>query len=180
MIGGVHDVQKFFDKEVLSDVINTMKEMKVNPKCVRVWGKLNMKTRIRVRCGGGYSSWMDIGDTLGQGSGGAALASQANLDKGITSMFCGSSDLLVYGTVPISPLLFQVEIFSLSGTVNSARSSLYRVNMVMKQKQLRLHQDKTSYILFGSEAQKQEIRNKLIKEPLVCGDFQLKEKESDK
>ena len=34
--------------------------------------------------------------------------------------------------------------------------------------------------MFGSEAQKQEIRTKLIKEPLVCGNFQLKEKESDK
>ena len=164
LIGGVHDIKKFFDKEVLSDVINTMSEMKVNPKCVRVWGKLNMNTRIRVRCGGGYSPWMDVGDTIGQGSGGAALASQANLDKGITTMFCGSSDRLFYGTVPISPLLFQDDIFSLSGTINSARSSLYRVNIVMKQKQLQLHQDKTSYILFGSEAQKQEIRTKLIKE----------------
>ena len=177
IVGGVHDIQKFFDKEVLSDVLNTMTEMKVNPKCVRVWGKLNMNTRIRVRCGGGYSPWMDVGDTLGQGSGGAALASQANLDKGITSMFHGSSDLVFYGTVPISPLLFQDDIFSLSGSVNAARSSLYRVNIVMKQKQLKLHKEKTSYILFGNEAQKQDIREKLSKEPLVCGDFYLKEKE---
>ena len=180
VIGGVHDIQKFFDKEVLSDVLNTLTEMKVNPKCVRVWGKLNQKTRIRVRCGGGYSPWMEVGDTLGQGSGGAALASQANLDKGITSMFLGSSDLLFYGTVPISPLLFQDDIFSLAGTVNSARSSLDRVNIVMKQKQLRLHKEKTSYILFGSEAQKEDIRKKLTKEPLVCGNFQLKEKDKDK
>ena len=85
--------------------------MKVNKKCVRVWGKLNQNTKVRVRCGGGYSQWQEVGDTLGQGSGGAALASQANLDRGITTIFKGSSDLVVYGTVPISPLLFQDDIF---------------------------------------------------------------------
>ena len=70
VIGGIHDIQKFFDKEVLGDVIKTLTQMNVNPKCVRVWGKLNKNTKIRVSCGGGYSPWMDVGDTLGQGSGG--------------------------------------------------------------------------------------------------------------
>ena len=180
IIGGIHYIQKFFDKEVLSDVLNTLTDLKADPKCVRVWGKLNKNTKIRVRCGGGYSPWMDVGDTLGQGSGGAALASQANLDKGITSMFHGSSDLTFYGTVPISPLLFQDDIFSLSDTVNAARASLYRIDIVMKQKQLRLHKDKTTYIIFGSEAKKEDMRRKLNEEPLVCGAFQLKEKEPDK
>ena len=50
----------------------------------------------------------------------------------------------------------------------------------MKQKQLRLHKDKTTYILFGSEARKQEIRKQLSVEPLVCGSLLLKEKESEK
>ena len=54
---------------------------------------------------------MEVGDTLGHGSGGAALASQASLDKGITTMFKGSSELMYYGTVPISPLLFQDDVF---------------------------------------------------------------------
>ena len=114
---------------------------------------------------------MDVGDTLGQGSGWAALAIQTNLDKGITSMFEGSYDLMFYGTVPISPLLFQDNIFSMSETVKAARSSLFKVDIVMKQKQLRLNKDKTTYILFGSEARKQEIRNQLSVEPLVCGSF---------
>jgi hypothetical protein len=146
LIGGVHDIQKFFDKEVLSDVLLTLNEMKVNKKCVRVWGKLNQNTKVRVRCGGGYSQWQEVGDTLGQGSGGAALASQANLDRGITTIFKGSSDLVVYGTVPISPLLIQDDIFSLSSTINAARSSLLKVDTVMKMKQLTLNKDKTAYV----------------------------------
>ena len=38
---------------------------------------------------------------------------------------------------------------------------------------------KHTYI-FGSEAKKEEIRRKLNEEPLVCGAFQLKEKELNK
>ena len=64
--------------------------------------------------------------------------------------------------------------------MNAARASLYKIDIVMKQKQLRLHKDKTTYIIFGSEAKKEEIRRKLNEEPLVCGAFQLKEKEFDK
>ena len=64
--------------------------------------------------------WMLGTPWPGQGSGGAQLASQANMDKGITSMFEGSSDLVFYGTVPISPQLFQDDIFSMSETVKAA------------------------------------------------------------
>ena len=154
--------------------------MKIDPKCIRVWGKLYMKTRIRVRCGGGYSPWMEVGDTLGQGSGGAALASQANLDKGITTIFKGSSDLMFYGTVPISPLLFQDDVFSVSETVNAARSSLQRVDIVMKQKRLTLNKDKTAYILLGQKEEQDKIRTALKKSPLICGSFVVQEKQSDK
>ena len=70
-------------------------------------GKTYQEYKNKSEVWGGYSPWMDIGDILGQGSGGSALASQANLYKTITSMFHGSSDLLNYGTVP---LLFQYNI----------------------------------------------------------------------
>ena len=36
VVGGVHDISKFFDKEVLNDVLQTLTEMKVDPKCERV------------------------------------------------------------------------------------------------------------------------------------------------
>lgn len=90
-------------------------------------------------------------------------------------IFCYS-----FGTVPISPLLFQDDIFSLSGTINAARSSLLKVDTVMKMKQLTLNKDKTAYVLFGNTSMQQNIRNELKSEPLMCGTFQVKEKESDK
>ena len=34
LIGGVHDISKFFDKEVLSDVLQTLTDMQIDPKCV--------------------------------------------------------------------------------------------------------------------------------------------------
>ena len=139
-----------------------------------------MNTRIRVRCGGGYSSWMEVADTLGQGSGGAALASQANLDKGITTIFKGSTDLVYYGTEPVSPLIFQDDVFSLSKTVNAARASLQKVNSVMKQKRLTLNKGKTAYIFFGQQEKQDQIREALKLEPLICESFDVQKKQFDK
>ena len=60
-----------------------------------------MNTRIRVKTGAGYSDWSDEGPIIGQGTGGGALVSQANLDKGITDMFAGSEEELGYGGVRV-------------------------------------------------------------------------------
>ena len=92
-----YDISKFFDKEVLEDVMDTLYGVGVDMKSYRVWTKLNMNTRIRVKTGAGYSDWSDEGPMIGQGTGGGALVSQANLDKGIIDMFAGSEDELCYG-----------------------------------------------------------------------------------
>ena len=50
----------------------------------------------------------------------------------------------------------------------------------MKQKQLTLNKDETGYILFGQKEEKDKIRLALKQKPLVCGSFQVQEKQSDK
>ena len=120
------------------------------------------------------------GRHLRTGIGGAALASQANLDKGITTIFKGSTDLVYYGTVPVSPLIYQDDVLSLAETVIAARASLQKVNSVMKQKRLTLNKDKTAYILFGQQEKQDQIREALKLEPLICGSFEVQEKQFDK
>ena len=85
-----YDISKFFDMEVVADVMNTLYELWVDMKASRTWTKLNSNTRIRVKTGSGYSEWSDEGAMIGQGSGGGALLSQDKLDKGITEVFLGS------------------------------------------------------------------------------------------
>ena len=175
-----YDISKFFDKEVLEDVMDTLYGVGVDMKSYRVWTKLNMNTRIRVKTGAGYSDWSDEGPMIGQGTGGGALVSQANLDKGIIDMFAGSEDELCYGGVRVLPLMFQDDILRGTGSVLSARAGNIKVAAVMRSKQLRLNQDKTGFIIFGKKKQVEEARKEIKMEPIMCGDFVTKEKVSDK
>jgi hypothetical protein len=175
-----YDISKFFDKEVLEDVMDTLHGLGVDMKAYRVWSKLNMNTRIRVKTGAGYSDWSDEGPMIGQGTGGGALVSQANLDKGITDMFAGSEEELGYGGVRVLPLMFQDDILRATGSVLSARAGNVKVAAVMRSKQLRLNPDKTGYIIFGKKKDVDELRKEIEMEPIMCGDIVTKEKVSDK
>ena len=76
----------------------------------------------------------DVGEIIGQGSGGAALVSQINLDKGIDEMFCGSSDEMMYGSVRIQPVIFQDDILRLGDSLASIKAGNMKINNVMNQK----------------------------------------------
>ena len=124
-----YDISKFFDNKVLEDVMDTLYGLGVDMKAYRVWSKLNMNTRIRVKTGAGYSDWSDEGPMIGQGTGGGALVSQANLDKGIMDMFAGSEEELGYGGVRVLPLMFQDDALRATGSVLSARAK--NVNVIL-------------------------------------------------
>ena len=90
--------------------MNTLHELGIDNKAYRTWYKLNANTRIRVKTGVGYSDWSDEGPMIGQGTGGGALVSQVNLDKGMMEMFRGSDDEVSYGGVRILPVMFQDDV----------------------------------------------------------------------
>ena len=117
---------------------------------------------------------------IGQGTGGGAFVSQANLDKGIVDMFAGSEEEVGYGGVRVLPLMFQDDIMRVAGSVLSARAGNVKVAAVMRSKQLRLNPDKTGYIIVGKKRAVEEVRREIEMEPIMCGDFVTKEKVCDK
>ena len=68
-------------------------------KAYRTWFKLNAKTVISVRTPSGTTQTEQVGELCAQGSGGAALASQLDIDLGLKSHFAGSRDEAEYGRV---------------------------------------------------------------------------------
>ena len=175
-----YDISKYFDKEVVADVMNTLFELDVDKKAYRTWSKLNKNTRIRVKTGVGLSEWSDEGAMIGQGTGGGALVSQANLDKGIMDIFAGSEEEVRYGGVRILPLMFQDDIMRVADGVSAARAGNVKVAFTMNSKQLQLNKDKTSYIIVGSGKQAENARTDIERLPIMCGSFATKEKVSDK
>ena len=175
-----YDISKFFDKETVPDVMNTLHEVGVDGKCYRAWALMNENTNIRVKTGVGYTAWSQEGPMIGQGTGGGALVSQANLDKGVVDMFRGSEEEVRYGGVRVLPVMFQDDIMRAAGSVEAARAGNIKMASVMDSKQLTLNPDKTGFIMFGKEKVVKGAREEIARSPLRCGNFVTMEKVSDK
>ena len=80
------DIMAFFDKENIYDVMQTLSDIGVNKKAARVWFKPNEGTERSVKTAAGMSDIAQVGDCIGQGTAGAALVSQVNLDQGLLVM----------------------------------------------------------------------------------------------
>ena len=144
------DISKFFDKESLDDAILTCYKRGADPKACRLWYKLNEDTQIRVRTGAGLTEYTGAGALVGHGTMGGALVSQGVLDQGISEQFApGGGDEMKYGKVPLSPLIFMDDLIHGSDTIEAARRANEKIDKVVKSLNLRLNEEKTSYILMG-------------------------------
>ena len=64
--------------------------------------------------------------------------------------------------------------------LENARQINIKVNIAMKQRGLSLNRDKSICLIIGSEKQKTKASRDLIRQPLMCGDFETNEKQQDK
>ena len=169
------EIKKFFDKDMIEDVILACQKRGVDPKARKLWFKLNAETRIRVRTGVGMSKFCHVGAVVGQGTIGGALGSQEVLDEGISEQFApGGGDELNYGEVPMAPLMFQDDLIHSTEGVKQARIASLKLNRVLKQLNWSLLEDKTVCLVMGTPKQKQLIKVELEKTPLMCGEIQMK------
>ena len=176
----IMDIMSFFDKENIFDCLETMEKLNVNEKAARVWYKLNKDSEVTVKTTGGETKTAKVGDCLGQGTAGAGLVSQANLDHGLNSYFKSCKDVMYYGETRIQPLSYQDDVAAPCLTVNMARTQAALLASLMREKTLLAHPDKTGYLILGSEKRKQEIRQELENNPINFSKFNLKEKDKDK
>ena len=91
------DIISFFYREDILDVVEAMEDMEVNKKAIRLWYKLNEKTEISVKTSVGMSKKAMVGALVGQGSGGAAVGSQAMVDMGMKKYLESSTEEFYYG-----------------------------------------------------------------------------------
>ena len=107
-----------------------------------MWFKLNEGTEISVKTAGGMSETAQVGDCIGQGTAGAALVSQVNLDKGLEQYFGDGGEDLQYGNVIILPLAYQDDIMKGSKNVVEAQAVNIKLAAMLEDKGLDAHPDK--------------------------------------
>ena len=116
-----------------------------------------------------------MGAVLGQETLGGALISQAVLDDGIMEHFYpGEEGQPLYGTVPLAPTLFQDDLANGAEGITQARVSSAKINLLIKQRGLRLNEDKSMCLIFGSKKQKQIASSIFDSNPLKCGQTEIR------
>ena len=85
-----------------------------------------------------------------------------------------------YGNVPLAPLLWLDDIINGSEQIERARKVNEKIDFLMKQRGLCLNQEKSVCIIMGSKKQKKNATLELGQKPLICGNFETKEKNQDK
>ena len=145
-----------------------------------MWFKLNEGTEISVKTAGGMSETAQVGDCIGQGTAGAALVSQVNLDKGLEQYFGDGGEDLAYGNVIICPLAYQDDIMKGSNNVVEAQAGNIKLSAMLEDKGLDAHPDKTCFIVCGSKRFRDKTEKDLKANPLMFSSFPVKQKVSDK
>ena len=173
------DIKGFFDAESLRGVMQSLYCAQIPLEMYRMWFKMNAKTVISVATPSGMTKPGEAGELCGQGSAGAALASQLDIDLGISCYFKSSSEEASYGSVRIQPQTFQDDILRVAPTLASARSGNIKLHMMLSERLLKCHPKKTCFILYGSKAYKDQIIQELESSPLKFGDFSMLEKNQD-
>ena len=180
MIITLVDIVSFFDREDIADVMDTLSRIGVNQKAARTWYRLNEATEIAVKTATGVTETAVVGDCIGQGTAGAALVSQANLDFGLMDYFANSQEEISYGGVRVQPLAYQDDILRGSKDVMGTQVGNIKLAAMLEEKGLEAHPDKTCYIICGSKKYKEELHCDIQRNPVKFGNFLVKQRGSDR
>ena len=155
-------------------------EAGIRGKLYRLWYELNKETEIRVRTGVGTTNVAKVGETVAQGSIGGGLVSALNLDVEVSNFFDGSSNEAAYSSIRLQPMILQDDLSRLCCSADSAHAGIRRIEILMKLKQLSINVDKSSYIVCLNSSDSSNIKDDLLKNPLMYDGVALKEKICEK
>ena len=121
------------------------------------------------------TQYEDVGAIVGQGTIAGALVSQGVIDANFPP---GGGDELIYGSVPLAPFIFMDDVIHGAETIEDARRANTRMDRTVRQLNLTLNRDKSVCLVIGSIKQRTRVKQALLKDPLMCGEFetQLKDK----
>ena len=121
-----------------------------------------------------------VGPTVSQGSIGGGLISTINLDFSINRFFINSSNEIYYYGVRMHPLIYQDDLGRFSSNRLDAQAGNDKIEACMETKLLDLHQDKSCYIVIGSQKSTSNLKNELKEYPLTLYGGKMAEKQSER
>ena len=161
-----YDMEKFFDKESLIDIMFTLsRKAGYSDKDYRMWFKLNEDTKIAVKTSVGESKTELIKNSVGQGSFGAALASSINIGCAVQDTLKGKKSTSI-GHLDLNSLVMQDDIAKVSTSLEDARQGCNDIYEILTRKQLSVNDTKCKYMVIGSKKQRNQALKDLEKDPM--------------
>ena len=130
------DLEKFFDKEVLIDVLLEAKRNQITNKEYRLLYQLNKKREIRVITPVGESEEESVDEGLGQGGLESAILSSNSIANGLDDFFKESSSEIYYQNLRLKPRGYQDDLTRASRTVNDVKAGIARLEAMAEVKLL--------------------------------------------
>ena len=161
------DVSRYFDRHTLLEAQEWLADCEVPEKFYRLMWKMNSNTTVQVKTAAGVSGTAVTGENSGQGSKSAGTVCSVSLSKSTTKYFQDSQHEVSYGSIELSPLLFQDDSLRLTTTLEGARDGCRRMELIMGSKALDVNTDKSVYLLAGKRKNLERIRQEIEKNPIV-------------
>ena len=174
------DLKKYFDSEVLVDAMDNLYKSDVKGKVYRLIYHLNKNNLIKIKTPVGITDGFQTGENVTQGSVGGGLISSINLDIPIRHFFHDSEHEVCYGSVDMSPIIYQDDLARLASSAISAQAGIDKIEACMETKMLDLHEDKSCYILFGKGKEMKVLKDDLQSAPLTLYGKPMVEKVQEK
>ena len=168
------DLISFFDREGLQDCVDSLKEINVNNKAIRIWYQMNRDTTIKIKTPVGDTKERFVGDCVAQGTISAALVSANNLDRGLVKNFKDCENTVKYGNINILPLAYQDDIGDVVTNVMMIKEHAKRIDNLLAEKNLEAHKSKTGIAILGSKSYRDKCERDLNDNPVKIGTFEVK------
>ena len=166
----LHNISKFFDREMLRDAMDALYNRGTRGKLYRLLYELNQVTIVKVKTAVGDSEEEDTGEGLGQGTNEGALISASSIDYTVNQQFENSPYEISYGEAALQPMLFQDDLSRMSLTPENAQMGNILMEAVMESKLLDFNLDKSCYMVVGSDRARKAMQPSLERNPqTLCG-----------
>ena len=167
LIAQTMDLEKFFDKEQLLDVLNEAYKNKVKGKPYRLLYQLNKKRVIKVVTAVGESDEEEVGEGLGQGTLESAILSAGSISNGLEDFFNESPYELNYLGARVQPISHQDDIMRLSNSIENTRAGISKLETMAETKILNYNPGKSSLIILGKKKPKEKMEMMLKENPVL-------------
>ena len=108
------DLVKYFDSEILVDVLGELYKGNIRGKLYRLLYEMNRKTRITVKTAVGESKPRETEENVSQGSVDGAVISSSSLAKGVEDFFSSSRMEMYFDCLKLLPQSFQDDLLQLN------------------------------------------------------------------